>query len=150
MICNVLCDTKQGNFLHAIIVIIYAISSFDMLFESSQLHTSNCKAFGWGKKSLGTFEKPEDAAMAYDRVAVSCLGRDAMTNFPLTMYKEELIQHANTVMMERRNNNGVAPVDGRGGANVRPRHVLNVARMKAGKYRGILRTGPRKWQAQIR
>lgn len=46
--------------------------------------------------SLGTYEKEEEAAVAYDRAAIKLHERDARPNFPLENYKPEEIDFLNS------------------------------------------------------
>ena len=42
---------------------------------------------------LGGFDTEDQAALAYDLAAVKCRGHTAITNFPISDYKQELEHH---------------------------------------------------------
>ena len=52
-------------------------------------HHSDRRINGGKKKSLGVYDTPEEAAKAFDKAAIACRGRDAITNFPVSMYDKE-------------------------------------------------------------
>lgn len=104
--------------------------------------THHCRTGRWeahiwedGKQVyLGGFDSEEQAALAYDIAAVKCRGNDAVTNYPIANYAQELANLEQVTKDEL---------------------VLSLRRQSKGfvkgtsKYRGVTRHQKGKWEARI-
>ena len=83
---------------------------------------------------LGGFDTEDQAALAYDLAAVKCRGHTAITNFPISDYKQELEHHDSVTKEElvqqlRRQGKG--------------------SNQNSSKYRGVTKHQKGKWEARI-
>ena len=115
---------------------------------------------------MGIYDSPEEAARAYDRAAIEYRGRDAITNFPLSMYEEELrviaqraplelVAEPDAMPLKKRKLGLTSSDSGKDNNDVAPYPRLTEQRRLSGKttsskYRGVCITPRGKWQAQIR
>lgn len=89
---------------------------------------------GPGARAVGGFDSEEQAALAYDIAAVKCRGNDAVTNYPIANYAQELANLEQVTKDEL---------------------VLSLRRQSKGfvkgtsKYRGVTRHQKGKWEARI-